>query len=213
MNLSGTVAAVVLPLALSGCAGATDAGQTANSSAGQFESAVDVDTPQLRVTKKQAGVEDCAPGEGSAPTGQGLPDVTLACLGGGPDVNLGSLQGPMVINLWAQWCGPCRDELPFYQQLHERAPRVEVLGIDYQDTQPDAALELVQETGVTYPLLADPAARIRVPFKVRGLPGIVFVDEQGRVAHIEYTVIGSYGQLRDLVEKHLGVPVPVGSAG
>jgi hypothetical protein len=86
-----------------------------------------------------------------------------------------------------------------------------VLGVDYEDTQPDWALELLDDTGVTYPSLADPRADLRVPFRVRGLPGIVFVDPNGEVVAVEYLVIESYDQLAGLVEEHLGVAV--GSAG
>ena len=93
--------------------------------------------------------------------------MTLPCLGGGRDVDLARLRGPMVVNLFAQWCGPCRSELPYYQELHRKAKgKVQVLGVDYLDTQPKAALELVEQTGVTYPLLADPAGNLRV-----ALPG------------------------------------------
>jgi hypothetical protein len=60
---------------------------------------------------------------------------------------------------------------------------------------------------VTYPLLADPEAQVRVPFRVRGLPGVVLVDADGTVVHVEYVVIRSYDQLRELVEEHLGVRV------
>jgi len=169
---------------------------------------VDVDTPQLRAIKKEAGVEPCRPGKATEPATGGLPELTLDCLGGGADVDLSTLTGPLVINLWAQWCGPCREELPYFQRLHEEAgDKVQVLGIDYQDTQPEAALELIDEVGVTYPLVADPAGQIRVPFKVRGLPGVVLVDRVGRVTHTEYVVIDSYDQLRDLVREHLGVRV------
>lgn len=199
-------AAVVLPLALTACAGDTDVSGGPDPAA--FAVDVDVDTPALRALKQDAGVENCEEGTLALPVPDGLPDIVLPCLGGGPDVNLSSLRGPMVVNLWAQWCGPCRDELPYYQKLHERAgDTVSVLGIDYLDTQPRRALELVRETGVTFPLLADPAGQIRVPFRVRGLPGVLFVDGGGTVVHIEYTVIGSYAQLRGLVSEHLGITV------
>ena len=72
---------------------------------------VDVDTPALREVKARIGMDDCVPGEGEAVDG-GLPDVTLPCLGGGPDVDLASLRGPMVINLWQARCEPCRREMP-----------------------------------------------------------------------------------------------------
>lgn len=204
----GAVAAALLPLALAACSSATPTAP--GGGGGGLTVDVDVDTPDLRAQKKAAGVEDCpAPAPGRSAAGEdALPDVILPCLGGGPDVNLADLRGPAVINLWAQWCGPCREELPYYQQLHERAgDRVQVLGVDYQDTQPSLALDLVEQTGVTYPLVADPGAQVRVPFKVRGLPGVVFVDEDGAVTHVEYVVVRSYDQLADLVEEHLGVSV------
>ena len=203
-----TVAATaVLLAALAGCANNSANGlDTPDNAGGVFESKVDVDTAELRAIKKQAGIEPCQPGVAAGRPTAGLPDITLSCLGGGQDVDLGSLRGPLVVNLWAQWCGPCREELPYYQRLHvEAGDVVDLIGVDYQDTQPGAALEMAAAAGVTYPLLADPGAALRVPLKVRGLPGVVFVDGDGKVTHVEYVVIRSYDQLQDLVEEHLDV--------
>lgn len=189
-------------LVLSGCASATDRGLQPG------RAKVDVDTPQLRQLKQAAGIEDCAPGTGEAVEG-GLPDVTLACLGGGPDVALGSLRGPMVVSLWASWCTACRKEMPYLQKFHERyGARVPVLGVDYQDVRPDAAMALVRDTGATYPLLADPQSELdgAAPFPaLRGLPFLALVDADGRVVHQEFTIITSEQELVDLVDEHLGV--------
>jgi thiol-disulfide isomerase/thioredoxin len=213
LSLGAAAASGVLLLA--GCLPADDPGseEAPDQGPGRFAVDVDVDTPALRAAKEQAGIADCPAPDGPAPqTENPLPEVTLACLGGGRDVDLSALRGPMVVNLWAQWCGPCREELPYYQQLHERAgDRVRVLGVDYQDTRPDWALDLLDQTGVTYPSLADPAGELRVPFRVRGLPGIVLVDGAGEVVHVEFLVIESYDQLAGLVDEHLGVGV--GAAG
>lgn len=205
----GAVATTVV-LLLAGCSSGDPAGDRDDR---RFAVDVDVDTPELRAAKKEAGIADCPAPEGPAPSAEEpLPEVTLPCLGGGPDVNLADLRGPMVVNLWAQWCGPCREELPYYQQLHERAgDRVAVLGVDYQDTRPAWALDLLRETGVTYPSVADPAGALREPLAVRGLPAILLVDEDGEVVHQEFAVIESYDQLAGLVEEHLGVAV--GTAG
>ncbi|MBD8870949.1 TlpA family protein disulfide reductase [Nocardioides donggukensis] len=169
---------------------------------------IDVDTPQLRAAKARADVAPCAAGPGEHVDG-GLPAVTLPCLGGGEDVDVSTLRGPMVVNLWAVWCGPCREELPIYQRFHERyGDRVAVLGIDYQDTQPAAALDLVRETGVTYPLLADPqsALSLKDPLpNIQGLPYLALVDEDGVVVHQEFVEVTSLGQLERLVDEHLGV--------
>jgi thiol-disulfide isomerase/thioredoxin len=169
---------------------------------------VDVDTPELRALRSQAGIEPCAAGRGGAVDG-GLPAVSLPCLGGGEDVDLSTLRGPMVVNLWASWCGPCRKEMPLLQAFsQEYAGRVSVLGIDYQDVQPGAALELARDTGVTYPLLADPQAELdgAEPFPtLRGLPFLALVDADGVVVHREYVALTSQAQLEDLVAEHLGV--------
>lgn len=131
-----------------------------------------------------------------------LPDVTLASLTGGDPVDLGTLRGPAVVNLWAQWCGPCKRELPIYQQFFARhAATVSVLGIDWQDPQPDRARRLADRSGVAYPLVVDSEPEIRAHV----LPKLVLVDADGRIAFEEYVEIKSLGQLEQLVEKHLGV--------
>lgn len=206
----GVAALAAVPLLVlaacssSGGDGSATPGTTGGAAA---SSSVDVDTPALRKLKQRAGVADCPTPSAQGPAAEDpLPDVVLPCLGGGPDVALARLRGPMVINLWAQWCGPCRSELPYYEKLHQRAgDRVRVLGIDYQDPQPAQALKLVRQTGVTYPLAADPDASLRAPFRIRALPGVVLVDRKGRVVHVEYTVIRSYPELTALVRKYLHV--------
>jgi thiol-disulfide isomerase/thioredoxin len=193
---------VLACLLLASCSPAGSSGSRGSSST---QVHVDVDTPELRALKARAGVEECVPGTED----NDLPDVTLRCLGGGKDVDLTGLKGPLVINLFAQWCGPCRQELPYYQALHEKAKgTVRVLGIDYLDTRPAAALELVRDTGVTYPLLADPSGELRADFRIRGLPGVVFLAADGSVADVEFRVVRSYAELRGLVRKNLHVQVP-----
>ncbi|WP_372727532.1 TlpA family protein disulfide reductase [Nocardioides sp.] len=197
--LGALLAAVVL---LGGCADA-DGGVSAPGAA-----RVDVDTPALRAAKAEAGVEPCTPGTG-APVEDGLPAVTLPCFGGGPDVDLATVRGPLVVSLWASWCQPCRKEMPVLQEFYaEHGDRVGLLGIDYQDVQTQAAMALVSETGATYPLLADPQGDLdrAEPFpSLRGLPFLALVDADGRVVHQEFTIIESQQELVDLVEQHLGV--------
>lgn len=168
---------------------------------------IDVDTPQLRHLKAEAGVEDCEPGD-AEPVAGGLPDLTLPCLGGGPEVALGSLRGPLVLNLWASWCGPCREEMPVLQQFHEKyGDRVPIIGVDYEDVQVEGAFALVEETGVTYPLLADPQSRLQGegPFPGRmGLPMFVFVDEEGS-ASVVAGGVDSLDELTAMVDEQLGV--------
>lgn len=201
MSWSRTVAALGAVLLLSACT--ADTGSSPEPEGQVFESNVDVDTPELRKLKRQVGLEQCP--DGAASDG-GLPDITLPCLGGGPSTSLATLDGPLVLNLWAQWCGPCREELPYYQRLHQKADgRVRVLGLDFMDTQPAAALELLRESGVSYPSFADPGGEVEAALRVRGLPVLVLVDESGAVVFNRSMVVRSYAELRDLVEEHLDV--------
>jgi len=194
---------LLVGLLLTACA-STGHGSTSSATGGVGSAHVDVDTPALRAAKKQAHVETCRPGTG----GSDLPRRTLPCLGGGPSVDLAHLSGPLVINLFAQWCGPCRSEMPYYQQLHEKARgTLRVLGVDYLDPQPDRALGLVKATGVTYPLLADPDGTLRPDFGVKGLPGLVMVAADGKVT-VQFRVVRSYAELRTAVQQVLHVSVP-----
>ncbi|KQT90653.1 hypothetical protein ASG49_12860 [Marmoricola sp. Leaf446] len=161
----------------------------------------------------------CAGGAEPAPAGTGstggdqpslegqtsgsLPDVRLDAFGGsGEPLDLGAIKGPVVLNLWASWCAPCREELPYYQAFSQAYDgRVDVVGIDFQDTQTEKAAALVEETGVTYPLYSDPDGVTRA----QALPRIVLVDAQGEVVFQQYVEIESVQQLEDLVAEHLGV--------
>jgi thiol-disulfide isomerase/thioredoxin len=122
-------------------------------------------------------------------------------------VHLAGLRGtPMVVNVWAQWCGPCREEIPLFQRLHERSSgQLRVLGIDLQDPNMGMALAFAAETGMTYPQLQDLDGAVPDALRVRGIPLTVFVAADGRVAYTQQGVVDSARELRALVEEHLGV--------
>ncbi len=186
--------------ALTSCA--PEAGSSAGRE-GPSESNVQVDTPELRRLKAAAGVEECRPG--TAEDGA-LPPISLPCLGGGERVDLSTLGGPLVINFWAASCGPCRTEMPALQEFYEaHGDQVPVLGIDFLDTVPKGALELVQQTGVTYPLLADPGGELQgTDLRPIALPTFAFLAEDGEVTMVGGG-IDSAAELEELVADHLGV--------
>lgn len=131
-----------------------------------------------------------------------LPAVTLAPLRTTDQpAALRDLRGPMVVNLWANWCKPCRRELPIYQQFHAQHPDVKVLGIDWMDPARDRALALADRAGLTYPLVVDRDRKI----PGQALPKLILLDPHGRIAYQEYVEITSLAQLEGLVRKHLGV--------
>ena len=161
---------------------------------------------ELADLKRQAGIKDCPDPGPRAKVDDGLPDVELACLGGGRSVRLSELPGPAVVNLWASWCKPCRDELPLLARAdRELGDRVRLIGIDVADAAPEAALRLAHQSGVTFPQLADPESKARAGLRVSGLPQTVFVDAQGRMVHTERTPFRSYADVTAAIRRHLGV--------
>ena len=166
-----------------------------------------VDQTELAAAKKAAGIEDCPVTQGKAPGVRALPDVTLECLGGGTPVRLSGLTGtPTVINLWASWCQPCRKELPLLAKADQSyGDSLRILGIDFDDADPDDAIELARSSGVTYPLLVDRDTAVKAPFAVAGLPWTIFVDAQGRLVATERTPFRSYADLTAAIQRHLGV--------
>ena len=112
----------------------------------------------------------------------GLPTLVLPCLGGGPDVPLRGLTGrPTLVNLWASWCAPCRDEMPMLQQAFEQhGERFRFLGVATRDT-PAIAADFVSGIGVAYPHAVDADGELLTALGVPGLPVTLALDAEGRV--------------------------------
>ena len=140
---------------------------------------------------------------------QPLPSVEVVEFGTDQPVDVGGLTGPMVINFWATTCTTCREEMPVLEAFHQRhGDEVAVVGIDFQETQPDDAVELVADTGVTYRLLADRLGDLNgadpLP-NFQGLPLQVLVDDDGEVAYMAYQAFESVEEIEAMVDEHLGV--------
>jgi cytochrome c biogenesis protein CcmG, thiol:disulfide interchange protein DsbE len=107
--------------------------------------------------------------------------VTMAGFAGGPGFTLpDDLRGrPLVLNVWASWCAPCRTEMPAFEQVHRQlAGKVTFLGLDYLD-QADAARRFAAETHVTYRLASDPHGQAGAKLGVAGLPTTLFIAPDG----------------------------------
>jgi len=107
------------------------------------------------------------------------------------DARIARLRGhPVVVNAWASWCGPCREEFPFFQRAAAgEGKRVAFIGVDSQDSS-DAARQFLEEFPVPYPSYQDPDQKITNALHATfGLPATVFFDSSGEVA---YTKQGPY---------------------
>jgi cytochrome c biogenesis protein CcmG/thiol:disulfide interchange protein DsbE len=174
------VIVLLLLAATSGCAGEPPSTITTGGPASEASTAAEYQPVRAR------GVQSCSELsmiQGATGGDQGLPALKLPCLVPGPPVNLARLGGkPVLINLWATWCGPCREEMPILQSAHVRhGDRIEFLGIDTKDN-PEIAATFLQEVGVTYPQVVDLDGRLLVEhLRLPGLPVTVVLDSDGKV--------------------------------
>ena len=148
-----------------------------------------------------AGIDPC-PGRAPDAVASPLADRELVCVSTGDPVDLAAFDGPVVVNVWAHWCEPCREELPLLvRAAQEYAGRVTFVGVLFADEDPSAAIDLARSLGVTYPQVADPSSSLRVPLSLRGLPTTVFLVD-GEVVGSQLTPYDDYGVLvADIAEK------------
>lgn len=114
------------------------------------------------------------------------PDFTLT-LFDGSQLTLSQLRGQVVvINFWASWCVPCRDEAPVLEQTWRRYRDRGVLfiGVDYLDTDKEA-LAFIEEFTITYPNGPDLGTRIAKDYRIAGVPETFFIAKDGRVADLQ----------------------------
>jgi len=112
---------------------------------------------------------------------------------------LRALRGhPVVVNKWAAWCGPCRDEFPHFQsQALEHGKRVAFLGVDVEDND-EAARRLMERFPLTYPSYRDPRYNVSAVFNgVTATPSTAFYDSKGELAYLKQ---GVYLDEEDLAE-------------
>jgi cytochrome c biogenesis protein CcmG/thiol:disulfide interchange protein DsbE len=204
------LAVLLLSVLLSSCADdgiVTRSPSSVETAAGQSQP-VSTPSTDLTVQKKAAGIADCPTPDPSVPAvGNGLPDITLPCLGGGRSVRLAGLRGqPMIINVGAQWCYPCRQEAPYLSAVAAGRPAgVMILGIDFADPRPDLAIEFAQLSGWKYPQLQDLDKSLSASLQVSAPPQTILVDADGEVAYRHAGPLSSAAELRSLAKQHLGV--------
>jgi cytochrome c biogenesis protein CcmG/thiol:disulfide interchange protein DsbE len=119
---------------------------------------------------------------GRPTAGARAPEFTAPYLDQPGELALSSLRGkPVVLNFWASWCIPCRNEAKLLESAHERyGDDVQFVGIDTRDSRTDAR-DFVDEYGMTYPQIVDEGERLYSLFGLTGQPESFFIDQDGTV--------------------------------
>jgi cytochrome c biogenesis protein CcmG, thiol:disulfide interchange protein DsbE len=126
-------------------------------------------------------------GEDPLAPGDPIPEATLPSLDGSAQGSIADYRGRWVlVNVWASWCDPCREEAPALQRFYRahRGDGLVVLGIDTQDDSASGR-EFVDEFGLTYPQLHDGSGDYADELKTSGVPENFLVDPDGNVAVVE----------------------------
>jgi thiol-disulfide isomerase/thioredoxin len=107
----------------------------------------------------------------------------------GEQVSLGSLEGKVVmVNFWATWCVPCRQEMPHLQALYERYNSLgfELLAVNVEKNNAEGARKWLEETPVTFPVLFDTNNEVTKLYKVQTMPSTVLVARDGTMRFIHH---------------------------
>ena len=113
------------------------------------------------------------------------PDFTLKSRGG-ENIKLSELRGQVVlINFWASWCGPCRQEMPLLDQMYQQYSPLgfTLLGVNVEQDTTDAE-RMLEDTPVTFPILFDAENEVSKLYDVTAMPSTVLVDRDGNVRYV-----------------------------
>jgi peroxiredoxin len=113
------------------------------------------------------------------------PDFTLRSVAG-TNVRLQEQRGQVVlVNFWATWCGPCRQEMPHLNRLYDkyRSSGFVLLGVNIDDD-PRAATDLAGKLGVRFPVLLDTDKKVSRVYDMSAMPATLLIDRDGRIRHI-----------------------------
>lgn len=119
--------------------------------------------------------------------GQVAPDFVLKSTSG-ENLRLSEYRGDVVmINFWATWCGPCRQEMPLLDELYRRYHRVgfHLLGVNIDDDT-TRALRMVEELDLHFPVVFDTRKEVSRLYNVEAMPATILVDREGKIRHVHH---------------------------
>ena len=109
---------------------------------------------------------------------------------------------PVVVNVWAAWCGPCRVELPVFQRASlDWGKQVAFLGVDLRDNR-DSARRLLVDIPVTYPPYEDPDGKVATGYRLIGTPSTIYYDAAGKQTYIHQGQYLDRAQLDADIKRH-----------
>ena len=137
---------------------------------------------RIRIAAIVAALSVSLPALAGSSSGGPAPAFTLASRAG-QDVSLAQYKGNVVmINFWASWCGPCRQEMPLLESIYKKYNKMgfTMLGVNVEPDS-NAANDWLKATPVSFPILYDRDSKVSKLYDVGGMPSTVIIDRSGKV--------------------------------
>jgi thiol-disulfide isomerase/thioredoxin len=151
-----------------------------------------------------AGDQTDVIGENTVDLGDDAPSFTVDLFGGGHfslEDHLSTDGRPVVLNFWASWCVPCREEMPAFDTVAQRRPDVLFIGVAVQDSA-ESAMAFADEVAVSYPLGLDDDGQILELYPILGLPTTTLITGNGNIATTWSGQLDAE-RLESLIDEHL----------
>lgn len=119
--------------------------------------------------------------------GKPAPDFALKSTTG-ENLRLSEFRGDVVmVNFWATWCGPCRQEMPILDELYDRYQKVgfQLIGVNIDDD-PRRAIEMLESLGVSFPVVFDDRKEVSEQYQVQAMPVTLLIDRDGIVRYTHF---------------------------
>jgi thiol-disulfide isomerase/thioredoxin len=156
--------------------------------------------PEEATPSPSASIDDCS--VFTMGTATKFPPLEVECLQGDEVVKLSEIKGPFILAIWASWCMPCRDEMPYLQEFKNTyGSKVQVVGYNILDETSQAIAASVN-WGVNIASIEDPDGVFRSDLGVTAPPTTLFVNAEGVVVHRKFGAVSSVDELVKLAELH-----------
>lgn len=132
--------------------------------------------------------------------GKAAPSFQLTDIDG-QSVSLSDFQGePVLLNFWATWCGPCRMEMPYIQEVHNRWSEQGLVVLAVNIGESLTTVEgFIQDYSLSFPVLLDLEGNVAERYNIRGIPATYFIDSGGVIRDIQIGAFRSVAEIENIL--------------